>query len=80
MLDEIVCFRPKILFVLDCTVFNIFLVEGRQFEKCYRVDKKIGSGGFGVVYAGIRIADNKPVAIKHVTRSRVKSWGQVRVQ
>ena len=48
------------------------------FENHYRVEKKIGSGGFGVVYAGTRLSDGLPVAIKHITRSRIKSWGQVR--
>ncbi|QQP36783.1 Uncharacterized protein FKW44_021981, partial [Caligus rogercresseyi] len=37
------------------------------FEKAYK-------GGFGVVYAGIRVRDGKPVAIKHVPRAKVTDW------
>ena len=31
-------------------------------------------GGFGSVYAGVRLSDNKMVAIKHVPRSTVRLW------
>ncbi|GFY70144.1 hypothetical protein TNIN_224651 [Trichonephila inaurata madagascariensis] len=51
--------------------------EKDSFEKSYRVGKLIGKGGFGTVFAGIRIRDNTLVAIKHVERKKVTDWGQL---
>jgi len=44
------------------------------FEDQYKVGEVIGKGGFGVVYNGIRVVDNLPVAIKHVARAKVTDW------
>ena len=47
------------------------------FERQYRLGRILGEGGFGRVYAGYRVMDNLPVAIKQISRSKVPSWGNV---
>ena len=44
------------------------------FELTYCVGDVLGTGGYGMVYAGIRLHDGKAVAIKHVFRHNITEW------
>ena len=49
----------------------------KTFLDLYEAYGVIGVGGGGMVYAGRRITDKLPVAIKRVMREKVKRWEKV---
>lgn len=49
-----------------------------SFERSYTVGRILGKGGFGTVYAGIRLMDGGLVAIKNVAKAKVTDWAEVR--
>ena len=48
-----------------------------EFNKIYKIQEKIRSGGFGDVYKGLRRIDNLPVAIKVIKKDRISTWNHV---
>ena len=54
----------------NCSSLGKLKSTRNDFNTTYILRKKIGSGGFGVVYEGVRRADGLPVAVKKVECSR----------
>ncbi|NXB08917.1 PIM1 kinase, partial [Cnemophilus loriae] len=46
-------------------------------QERYRLGSLLGSGDFGSVFPGRRLADGAPVAIKCVSRDRIWHWGEL---
>ncbi len=49
-----------------------------DFHENYSLGVILGRGGFGTVYAAVRNRDGLAVAVKHILKNRVQSWGKVR--
>lgn len=56
---------------------RLYRVDKTVDEKGKVVSKVLGKGGFGTVYAGTRMKDGAPVAIKSIAKDRVPAWGVV---
>lgn len=56
---------------------RLYRVDKTVDEKGKVVSKVLGKGGFGTVYAGTRMKDGAPVAIKSIAKNRVPAWGVV---
>ena len=51
--------------------------DGDAFDERFKVEFKIGAGGFGTVYKATRNIDNLPVAVKQIPRHNTQDWDQV---
>ena len=54
-------------------------VEACSYVKLYKIQEKIRSGGFGVVFRGVRRFDNMPIAIKIIRKDKINLWTDVSV-
>ncbi|XP_056371601.1 serine/threonine-protein kinase pim-1-like [Oenanthe melanoleuca] len=51
--------------------------QKKQLQELYQLGPQLGSGGFGTVFAGTRLSDGSPVAIKRVARESVLQWDEL---
>lgn len=49
-------------------------VETNSYLRLYKIQEKIRSGGFGVVFKGVRRFDNLPIAIKIIRKDKINLW------
>lgn len=52
-------------------------VEANSYVRLYKIQEKIRSGGFGVVFKGVRRFDNLPIAIKIIRKDKITLWTHV---
>ena len=57
------------------TAPEVSLVKDNTFSSRYKASHVLGQGGFGCVFAGVRLCDGLPVAIKQVPKCSVTAWG-----
>ena len=50
-----------------------------DFHENYSLGAILGRGGFGTVYSAVRNRDGQAVAVKHILKNRVQSWGKVSI-
>lgn len=50
----------------------------QPFDQAYKMGPLLGKGGFGTVYAGERIKDQLPVAIKVIKKAKITQWCKVK--
>jgi len=75
---EICKLLKKEILTISPVVFDLTLENQKEYSiKYIETDESLGQGAFGVVRKGIRIGDNKPVAIKTIDAKNVKNWGQL---
>ncbi len=59
------------------TYSSVSPVESSSYLKLYKIQEKIRSGGFGVVFKGQRRIDNFPIAIKFIRKDKINLWFDV---
>jgi serine/threonine protein kinase len=48
-----------------------------EFESMYTLENRLGEGGFGTVFAGTRKSDGKNIAIKIISKNKVRNWSTI---
>ncbi|XP_030586264.1 serine/threonine-protein kinase pim-2-like [Archocentrus centrarchus] len=66
------CSTPSASIPDSGSAFLPFTQNRARFEATYKELHKLGEGGFGSVYAGWRMSDSLPVAIKHIPKKDVE--------